>query len=254
MHKFFAEKMFLLLDIGNTYIKAAVSDGSKIIEFEEFTTDLELEAKKKWFDKKFSKVLVTCVNFQNFNKLKPFLSSFQVELISHQTPIPITNNYENPQTLGIDRLMNAVAASGIFPQKNVLIIDAGTAIKFDYLDQEGKYLGGAISPGIKLRLMALHQFTDQLPKIKMEEIRSQKNYKMIGVNTKSAMLSGVINGCLHEIEARVSSVNDFFENYEIILTGGDAVFFAEKMKNPIFVRPNLPLYGLQEILNYRKNI
>ncbi|NOR76346.1 MAG: type III pantothenate kinase, partial [Draconibacterium sp.] len=137
----------------------------------------------------------------------------------------------------------------LYPKNNVLIIDAGTAITYDILNDENQYLGGNISPGIDMRFKALNQFTDKLPLV------SQKNYnKLYGTSTENAIRAGVQNGVVFEVDKTIDIFNEFYNNLKVIITGGNAEFFEKKLKNSFFVHFNLIAMGLNRILEYNGEI
>jgi type III pantothenate kinase len=140
---------------------------------------------------------------------------------------------------------NVVGAASLFPKQNCLITDAGTCIKFDFINAKKQYLGGAISPGISMRFKALHHYTDKLPLIK-----PQKKVMLIGNSTKNSIASGVQNGALAEIENIILRYKKKFGGIKVILTGGDMEPFARNIKSDIFAAPHLTLIGLNEILNF----
>jgi len=160
-------------------------------------------------------------------------------------PTPLNNAYATPHTLGIDRLAGAVAAVSHFPATNILVIDAGTAVTFDFTDHEGTYRGGSISPGLNTRLKSLHTFTGRLPMVHPQPI----NY-LIGNTTEESILSGVINGLRCEIDGIIDEYQLLYPDLKVILTGGDAKYFEKTLKNNIFAIPNLVLAGLKLILDY----
>jgi type III pantothenate kinase len=176
-----------------------------------------------------------------------FLSqNFQlfIELDQH-TPLPIENLYETPETLGKDRIAAAVGANELFPGQNVLIIDAGTAITYDMVSEKNEFLGGNISPGLQMRFKALNQFTGKLPLINYSD-----DFQLIGRNTEEAIRAGVQNGILYEIERTIETFNRNYENLQIVMTGGDSIFFDKKLNYSIFVHFNLTLIGLNRILEH----
>jgi type III pantothenate kinase len=184
-------------------------------------------------------------------ELKSFLSvhfNFFIEL-GHDTPVPIEVLYETPQTLGKDRIAAAVGANELFPGQNLLIIDAGTAITYELVTEGNCYLGGNISPGLEMRFKALNHFTGQLPLIDKAD-----SFPLMGRNTTEAILAGVQNGLIYEIEQTIASFNRNYQNLQIIMTGGDAVFFVKNLNYPIFVNFNLTLIGLNRILEYNAKI
>ena len=164
---------------------------------------------------------------------------------SETTSIPINNNYSTPETLGEDRLAAVVAANYLFPKNNCLVIQAGTCITFEFIDQQKNYLGGAISPGIDMRLKALDTFTAKLPLIERKE-----NIDLIGTTTKSSILSGVMNGILEEVEGIITRYQNLYPGLMVVLSGGDMNYFDKRLKNNIFALPNIVLTGLNIILDY----
>jgi len=167
-----------------------------------------------------------------------------IELDQH-TPLPIENLYETPETLGKDRIAAAVGANELFPGQNVLIIDAGTAITYDVVSEKNEFLGGNISPGLQMRFKALNQFTGKLPLINYSD-----EFQLIGRNTEEAIRAGVQNGILYEIERTIETFNRNYENLQIVMTGGDSIFFDKKLNYSIFVHFNLTLIGLNRILEH----
>lgn len=165
--------------------------------------------------------------------------------LSAATPLPINNLYKSPETLGMDRLAAAVGAWSICPGKNLLIIDMGTAITYDLVGSDSTYRGGNIAPGLKIRLKALHEFTGRLP-----EVEPTEKFETFGNDTQSAIRAGVMQGIIYEIEGYLRDNRALFPDLFAFLTGGDLIYFAEKLKNGIFVSRNLVLIGLNRILNY----
>lgn len=176
-----------------------------------------------------------------------FLSqNFQLFIeLDHHTPLPIENLYETPETLGKDRIAAAVGANELFPGQNILIIDAGTAITYDVVSEKNEFLGGNISPGLQMRFKALNQFTGKLPLINYSD-----EFQLIGRNTEEAIRAGVQNGILYEIERTIETFNRNYENLQIVMTGGDSIFFDKKLNYSIFVHFNLTLIGLNRILEH----
>src|SRR5688572_16278021 len=156
--------MNLILDIGNTRVKSALFEGRELVKQDFFKTDA---GKIKELIRQHSgKIILSSVVHLDF--LHEFQDKERILILSHQTPIPIKNNYQSPETLGRDRLANVVAISTLSISGNALSIDCGTCLKFD-LFHEGAYSGGSISPGLRMRLNALHTFTDKLPLIEPEQ-------------------------------------------------------------------------------------
>ncbi|MCW9037866.1 type III pantothenate kinase, partial [Altibacter sp.] len=178
-------------------------------------------------------------------KLKQRISVFE---LSHDAHLPYTNKYSTPTTLGVDRIALVSAAARKFPKKNVLVIDAGSCITYDFLSAENSYLGGAISPGIEMRYKAMHTFTAKLPLLDTSTPK-----KLIGDSTATSMHSGVIHGVLHEIEGFIQAYSEKFSDLTIILTGGDTQFLRDSLKNDIFANSNFLLEGLNYILELNKD-
>lgn len=169
---------------------------------------------------------------------------FFIEL-DHQTELPIGNLYETPETLGKDRLAAAVGANELFPDQNLLIIDAGTAITYDLVSEKNQFVGGNISPGLQMRFKALNHFTGKLPLISYSD-----DFQTIGKNTTDAIRAGVQNGILFEIDQTIDLFNRNYQNLQIVMTGGDSIFFDKKLNYSIFVHFNLTLIGLNRILEH----
>lgn len=165
--------------------------------------------------------------------------------LNHTTPLPYKNLYHTPESLGNDRIAGIAGAYNRFPGANVLVIDLGTAITYDLITSNGEYKGGNISPGLVTRFNALHSFTSRLPLLGKADVQID-----LGTDTRSAIIAGVQNGILYEINGYIEHNSTEFPDLVIILTGGDADFFANKLKKPIFVDPNLILSGLNAILEY----
>ncbi|HEY3370132.1 MAG TPA: type III pantothenate kinase [Prolixibacteraceae bacterium] len=165
--------------------------------------------------------------------------------LDDQTKLPIENLYQTPETLGKDRLAAAVGANELFPDQNLLIIDAGTAITYDLVSEKNQYIGGNISPGLEMRFKALNHFTGKLPLVGYKD-----DFEMIGRNTIDAIRAGVQNGILYEIAQTIDFFNRNYRNLHIIMTGGDSNFFDKKLNYSIFVHFNLTLIGLNRILEH----
>ena len=171
-------------------------------------------------------------------------------LFDHDTPIPIRNGYNTPETLGQDRLAAAVGASFLCPKQNILIIDAGSAITYDFVSDEGEYVGGNIAPGIKMRLTMLHRMTKKLPLVEVEE---NELLPLFGKTTRDAIAAGVIRGIVYEVKGYIRSLNAQLQQLTVLLTGGNAPFIANNSRNTSFtLEKNLVLIGLNQILEFNK--
>jgi len=241
--------MNLIIDVGNTRVKVAVFEQDRLIELFVFEKQFLLVEIKKIISKYIISVaIISAVANLSKERLKELRTYFNILELDNQTKVPFKNKYATPNTLGVDRIALASGAVYKYPNKNVLIIDAGTCITFDFVNNKGEYLGGAISPGIRIRYQALHDYTSKLPLLKTQ---IPKNY--IGDTTNKSMHSGVVNGVLREIEGVIDQYQVEVENLTIVLTGGDGIFLAKQLKSGIFATQNFLLEGLQSILAFNKN-
>jgi len=236
----------LALDIGNSAVKYGLFDKDHPIKVGVLTASSVPELLSDISVYKIKKVIVSTVA-----GLPSYLDALiqdmdEVIYLDDVTRIPVTNGYETPQTLGRDRLANACAAVVLFPDQDVLVIDAGTCLKFDFVSREGIYSGGSISPGLKMRFRALHIFTDKLP-----ELEPVSAPALIGKSTFTSIQSGVVNGMIAEIEGVIQQYKELYPRLELILTGGDSEFFLNQLKSRIFAAPVFTLQGLNAILQFQ---
>ncbi len=239
--------MNLVIDQGNTVSKLAVFKAGKLIE-RITEPNLSAEILIPFFEK-FPEInngiLSSVAEFDQDvpvflkSKLKKFIN------LNSETNIPIKNTYGTKESLGYDRIADAVGAYSLFQGFNVLIIDAGTAITIDLLTKNGEFYGGNISPGLDLRFRVLHEQTKKLPLISKSE-----TFPILGKTTEEAILAGVMNGVVFELDGYIDILKKQFPELKIILTGGDINYFDKKLKNSIFANPNLNLTGLNRILEY----
>ena len=240
--------MILTIDVGNTRIKSAVFENNTLIEAsvfsnENFQTEIENILS---LNKKIKVLVVASVGKLEKQSFESFSNRVKIYFISRESNFPFQNNYATPTTLGIDRMVLSAGAVLQFPNKNRLIIDAGTCVTYDFVDDNNNYQGGAISPGIRLRYAAMHNYTAKLPLLSIQEPQS-----IIGNSTNQSLHSGVINGLTFEIEGYIDSLMSKNENFIIILTGGDANFLAKRLKNTIFANSNFLLDSLNNLYQYQ---
>lgn len=245
--------MNLVIDYGNTNIKLACFDKNKIIKLETYKnlSVNDLTNFTKNYPEIKSAIISSVVKYPE--AIKKFLSkNFNFIELNNTTPLPIINKYKTPETLGNDRIAAIVGANSLFPYKNIIVIDAGTCITYDFINSENKYLGGSISPGLKLRFKSLYNFTDKLPLI--NDAINKNDIKLIGNTTKTCIISGVVNGIISEIDGIINQYEKKYPEIIKILCGGDSIYFDKRLKNSIFANPNIVLTGLNIILNfYEKN-
>jgi type III pantothenate kinase len=241
------DKLNLVIDIGNSQTKVAVFDAGEIVQIvsSKSITIKQLDDLKHNYPA-LNQAILSSVAEVDAHFLETLKKDYPLFIeFDHQTAVPIGNRYESKETLGLDRLAAAVGGIVLFPEKKLLIIDAGTAITYDLVDINHNFLGGNISPGLKMRFRALHIFTSKLP-----EIESIDHWPMIGKTTEEAIRAGVQNGMIFEIDGMIDHVRKDWPDCQVILTGGDLFFFDKKLKNTIFVKYEITLIGLNRILEY----
>jgi len=238
--------MNLVIDIGNTQIKTAVFDKYTLLHKETFSNSKLVQSLKN-ISAKFSVSNAIVSNVGNFKKndLDKINKLFSLLVLNEKTRLPFINNYKTPKTLGVDRIALLAAAAIKYPNKNVLIFDAGTCITYDFLNTKKEYFGGAISPGIEMRYKSLNSYTAKLPKLSaIEKIPS------VGNSTDNAIHFGVLQGVINEIEGVIGLFKAKNQKLTVVLTGGDTIFLAKNIKSTIFANPNFLLEGLNGILIY----
>lgn len=239
--------MNLIVDVGNSYVKFAVFQQGKLIH--KFVSELkDFNKTYKIVRDDFSnieKVIVSSVGKLVASQIEIIKKQDNVLVLDSNVKLPFKNLYKTPKTLGVDRIALVSASVNHFPNTNVLIIDAGTCITYDFITSENQYFGGAISPGIRLRYQSLHNLTANLPLLDSEIPK-----RLIGTSTSEAIHSGVINGVLKEIDGIIEEYQKKYSDLTVILTGGDAKFLSNQLKNSIFANSNFLLEGLNFILEF----
>ena len=242
--------MNLIIDAGNTSIKLAVFNKSEIVHLETVELSGFVAAVKKTFDNfpKTQRAIVSSVGSLSKEQINVVAIFCELHELSHASKVPFKNSYASPQTLGVDRLALITAAYYHNPHGNTLVIDAGTCITYDMLNDFDEYLGGSISPGIQMRYKAMHDQTARLPLLEKTELLDY-----IGNSTENCMHSGVIYGVELEIDGIINLYNGRFKDLTVILTGGDALFLSKRVKNTIFADSKFLLKGLNYLLEYNKH-
>jgi len=238
--------MQIAIDIGNTRAKVAF--------FREREIHKHIYVEHRYIGEKIAElkseykelIISSTKNFSSLNISENLLKDILV--LDTSIPLPIEISYKTPQTLGNDRIANVIGGINLYPDQNLLIIDAGTCITYDFVNEKRQFLGGNISPGLHLRIKGMNSYTDKLPLIDLSE-----DYSFIGENTEEALNNGVWNGCIGEIDHYCDKFKTEFTNTAIILTGGDTEIFGKALKNTIFANPFLTLIGLNEILLFNRN-
>lgn len=236
----------LVIDSGNTQAKTGLFDKGQLI-----ATHHTKNFDKSFFDRLFAqypikKTIIASVSHHP-EAIRELLTPHQIPVLvaSPSLKFPFDIEYKTTETLGIDRLAAVAGATELFPGHNLLIIDAGTAITYEIVTKDNSYLGGNIAPGMQMRFKALNHYTSKLPLC-----TSDSWQEWVGTTTQEAIAAGVIQGIINEMEGYDRLMQERFSNYKMIITGGDADFFAKKLKNPIFVNLNLVLSGLNRILEH----
>lgn len=229
----------------------------KAAVFQNASLQYKLGFKRKYFFEKVEEILESFPDIRfsilssvvkNASEEEKFLDNrSKLFVLSPELKQPFINLYATPVTLGKDRIALVAAAVQNYLGKNVLVIDAGTCVTYDFKNKQEEYLGGAISPGLQMRFDAMHKFTGNLPLLTGTE-----EVKLVGNSTQSSMNSGVVNGLAFEIDSFINAYKADNKDLTIILTGGDSQLLLKRLKNSIFANPNFLLEGLNYILEFNK--
>jgi len=241
----------LILDFGNSALKAGCFAKSELLKAgrAEWSNDLLVEELLlKMVSLKPERAFIGSVKGKQ-KATESFLKRAEIPFtyIQQGGKLPIKIAYETPATLGLDRLANAVMANEIFAKKPVVVIDAGTCIKFDFITKMGEYFGGSIAPGINMRFKALHEFTEKLPLVERSE-----TVFLVGKNTLESIQSGVLNGAFAEVKGILEQYQMTHKDLQVVLTGGDSTLFDQHLKTSLHCDPWFTLKGLNEIIRYQK--
>lgn len=237
--------MNLVIDIGNSSLKAGWFNSRGMVSSTRIAQIAENTLAEIVNNLPVKAVLVSSVGKLDLHAFGMVSGETEVLFLDTQLPLPLKICYATPDTLGKDRIAASAGALQMFPGLPVLVIDLGTAITIDFLSPTGEFTGGNISPGLQTRFRSLHAFTARLPLLEKDE-----GWPTFGSDTRSAIVAGVQQGILHEMEGYMADFAHRFPGCRVILTGGDAAFFADRLKKPIFADPDLVLKGLNHILNY----
>ena len=239
--------MNLALDIGNSFLKAGIFKNNNLINYCEFNQEYYSNLKSILDKTPITHSIVSNVSESN-NQLIALLSK-KTNLIKFNSSLklPFKNRYQTKNTLGKDRIALVSNASKEYPKENVLLIDLGSCITFDFLNSKNEYLGGSISPGLSMRYKSLNSYTENLPLINPKEI----DY-FIGKNTEDSIHSGIINGIVGELNSTIDEYKSQFKEIRIILTGGDSKFLFNRIKNSIFANSNFLIFGLNFLIELNK--
>jgi type III pantothenate kinase len=241
------EQTTLCLDFGNTRLKYAVFAGNAMAEVAVLENDgpeLIRTLVERYHPSK--SILSSVIN--HAPEIEEILAQqTRFHKLSHLTRMPFTVPVGKPETMGADRLALAAAAVQFHPGKNNLVVGLGTAITYNFINQYAQFLGGGISPGMELRFKSLNDYTAKLPLVKKDW-----NFPLVGYDTRTNILSGVILGMAKEIDGMIDAYEARYGNFNVVLTGGDSAYFAGHLKNRIFADPEFlykGLYALSETNN-----
>jgi len=237
----------LCIDWGNTNIKAGVFDNDVLVKQFTFSPETSLEKVTGILDSYKPVKAILCAVVVHDNELADLIKGRIRTMVKldGSTRTPINNAYLSSETLGPDRLALVNGAYGAYPDKNNLVVSLGTCVTYNLMQKNKTFRGGAISPGLHMRLKAMSTFTEKLPEVNVEG-----DLLLLGYDTETCMRSGAINGLVAEIDGMIKAYEAQFPDFNAILTGGDAPFFVSKIKSKIFADPDLLLKGLNLILNY----
>ncbi len=237
--------MNLVIDIGNSSTKLAFFDKNRKLSVSRMQELSSEELRKEISGHRIERAIISSVRQVPLTITRLLSADIpDVHYLSHKSKLPFRIEYETPETLGTDRIAGVAGGYSIFPKAELLLIDAGTAITYDFLTG-GLYRGGNISPGLNMRLRALNIFTGKLPLVDLAE-----NYTKPGRNTSDAILAGVITGVTYEINEYIRTFEKQSTDFKIILTGGDGGFLKDKINHPFTYLPDIVIDGLNYILEY----
>lgn len=242
----------LCLDFGNTRLKAGLFNDDKfdkeILLQEDGLKELQ-EILNEYHPQK--SILSSVINHNE--AIEKLLSeNTRFHKLSVDTKINFTIPVSKPGTIGADRLALAAAATHFYPGKNNLVISLGSCITYNFINQYRQFLGGSISPGMEMRYKSMHDFTAKLPWITAVPETIGTNYPLVGYDTSTNLLSGVLKGILYELDGFIDAYSNKYGNFNVLLTGGNSAYFAGQLKNKIFADSNFlykGLYALSELNN-----
>ena len=237
----------LCFDFGNTRLKCGVFTNDQLTEVLslEDTNDETIEVLLKKYQP--AKTILSSVIEHNAGMEKILAEGSSFHKLSSQSILPFTTPVSKPETIGADRLALAAAAVHFYKGKNNLVIGLGSCVTYNFINKYNSFMGGSISPGMEMRFKSLNAYTAKLPLIKADPINTGWNFPLIGYDTRTNILSGVLMGLAAEIDGIIDNYEEKFSNFNVLLTGGDALYFAHHLKNKIFADPDLIFKGLYAI-------
>ena len=241
--------MNLVVDIGNNFFKLGIFENSNLV-FSFFDKNDKIDVEIEKIMRSYSKITSALISNVSSIKINDILNKLNIKIYELDSTFifPFKLNYKTPESLGNDRLALAAAATILFPNSNNLVIDAGTCITIDFIDNNNHFIGGSISPGVKMRYDSLNHYTANLPLLKNEN-----SFNYPGDSTNASIHAGIIGGVSNEINGFIKQINSRNDKVNVILTGGDAKILSKTLKITIFANQNFILEGLNSILNLNKN-
>jgi type III pantothenate kinase len=237
----------LCFDFGNTRMKCAVFTDGNFLK-EEVMADDSDETIKTLLDRYHpGRTILSSVIHHNPGMETLLQQHTKFHRLGHESKLPVTTPVGKPETIGADRLALVVAAVTLFPGKNNLVIGLGSAITYNYVNKYREFIGGGISPGMEMRFKSLNAFTAKLPLVKADW-----NFPLAGYDTRTNILSGVILGMAKEVDGMIEAYEEKYDNFNVLLSGGDGVFFTRHLKKKIFADPHLIYKGLYAISEYNQ--
>ena len=241
--------MNLVVDIGNNFFKLGIFENSNLV-FSFFDKNDKIDVEIEKIILNYRKITSALISNVSSVKINDILNKLNIKIYELDSTFifPFKLNYKTPESLGNDRLALAAAATILFPNSNNLVIDAGTCITIDFIDNNNHFMGGSISPGVKMRYDSLNHYTANLPLLKNEN-----SFNYPGDSTNASIHAGIIGGVSNEINGFIKQINSRNDKVNVILTGGDAKILSKTLKITIFANQNFILEGLNSILNLNKN-
>ena len=232
----------LCFDFGNTRLKYGLFINGQLSEIVSLADDSNETIEQLLKKYKPEKIILSSVINHNTGIENIMADASSFHKLSSQTILPFTTPVGKPETIGTDRLALAAAAVHFYKGKNNLVIGLGSCVTYNFINKYNSFIGGSISPGMEMRFNSLNKYTAKLPLIKADW-----NFPLIGYDTRTNILSGVLMGLATEIDGIIDDYEEKFSNFNVLLTGGDALYFAHHLKNKIFVDPDLIFKGLYAI-------
>ncbi len=244
--------MNTVIDVGNTRVKVGFFEEGRLTE----TVAFAVQPWQNFYTCFSSRIINNCIVSSTVNLPEHIIQYLKKKAgnfiyLDENTPLPIINSYHTKATLGKDRIALAVGAAHIYPSQNILVVNTGTCVTYNLIEENGSFAGGAISPGLHMRLKAMHTFTAQLPQ---PQINESQEANIIGTSTNESLLSGAINGLVFEIAGFIKALNESYFPVQVILSGGDCRYVAERLQTrqqtTFITEPYLALNGLHQILQF----